>query len=89
VKGELAARAAPLLRLAANGQAVAATSRHLGRGRKMPRCRGASFKARLADPRRDALAFAVQLVADDEARLGQGDVAPGLKRCAPASPLVQ
>jgi hypothetical protein len=28
--GELVARAAPLLRLAANGQAVAATSRHLG-----------------------------------------------------------
>jgi hypothetical protein len=40
VNGELVARAAPLLRLAANDQAVAATSRHLGRGRKVPRCRG-------------------------------------------------
>jgi len=41
---ELVARAAPLLRLAANGQAVAATSRHLGPGWQAPRCRGASFK---------------------------------------------
>jgi hypothetical protein len=35
-----AASGGPLLRLAANGQAVAATSQHLGRGRKVPRCRG-------------------------------------------------
>jgi hypothetical protein len=50
-----------------------ATSRHLGRGRKVPRCRG-SFIEGLdwLIPRRDALAFAVQLVTDDGARLGQG-----------------
>jgi len=42
--GELAARAAPLLRLAANGEAVAATSRHIGLGREVPRCRGIFLK---------------------------------------------
>jgi hypothetical protein len=35
------------LRLAANGQAVAATSRHLGHGRQVPRCRGASLRGSL------------------------------------------
>jgi hypothetical protein len=40
-------------------------------------------------PRPGALAFAVRIGSEREARLGQGDAAPELKRCAPASPLVQ